>query len=137
MTVMRKRRLKAAPPQTWRHRLRAGALAALFAGLAFLPWAHVLTLDGHDGHSGSCRDAHAAEAASVPGAFPLLLGAGADDVCWVCGGLASLFHPDAPAAVAKAVHRPDVPGYAARAPRAPVCTIVYPANRSQAPPAAV
>ena len=125
--------LKAGLPKRWRLRLKAGTLALFFAFLSLLPWVHVMTLGSHGGRS-CCH-----HAASEPptGDAPALASAVADapDACWVCDSLTSLLHPnvltDAPA-----LARPSLCSiYDAHAPHAPVLNHIYPASRSQAPPA--
>jgi hypothetical protein len=117
----------------WRLRLKAGALALVFAVLTLLPWAHVMTLVAHDGH-GCC---HHAASESPSGDAPALAAAVSDspDACWVCDSLTSLHHPgvlaDAPAFIQPTLFS----AYVARAPHAPVFNPIYPASRSQAPPA--
>jgi hypothetical protein len=126
-------RFKADLPKRWRLRLKAGALALSFAFLSLLPWVHVMTLGAHGDH-GCCR-----HAASDPpaGDAPALASAVKDspDACWVCNSLASLHHPNG-LTDAQALARPSLSTlYDARAPHAPVFNHIYPASRSQAPPA--
>ena len=124
---------KAGLPKRWRLRLKAGALALSFVFLSLLPWLHVMTLGSHGGH-GCCH--HAASEPSA-GDAPALASAVADapDACWVCDSLASLHHPTF-LTDAQTLVRPSLSSiYDARAPHAPVLNHIYPASRSQAPPA--
>jgi len=130
---MLKERVKEGISTRWRLRLKAGALALSFAFLSLLPWAHVMTLGWHGDHS-CCH-----HAASEPptGNAPALASAVTDAsaACWVCDSLASLHHPNV-LTDAQALIRPSLSTiYVARAPHAPVFNHIYPASRSQAPPA--
>jgi hypothetical protein len=125
--------LKAGLPKRWRLRLKAGALALSFAFLSLLPWVHVMTLGTHDGH-GCC---HHAASESPTGGIPALVAdlAFSSDACWVCDSLASLHHSNA-LTDAQTLIRPSLSSiYDARAPHEPVLNHIYPASRSQAPPA--
>ena len=116
-----------------RLRLKAGALALVFAFFSLLPWFHVMTPGSHDGHGG-CH--HAASESPTGDASVLVADvADASDTCWVCDSLASLLHPNV-LADAPALIRPSLSTqYDARAPHAPAISQIYPASRSQAPPA--
>lgn len=126
-------RFKAGLSRRWRLRLKAGALALFFAFLSLVPWVHVMTLGSHGGHC--CG--HAAAENSPTGDVPDLVAddANAPDACWVCDSLASLHHPailsDLPAIVPSFLSS----AYFARAPQAIAYLNIYPASRSQAPPA--
>ena len=124
---------KAGLPKRWRLRLKAGALALYFAFLSLLPWFHVMTLGSHGGH-GCC---HHAASEPTAGDAPALASAVADapDACWVCDSLASLFHANVLTDVPALVHPSHFSVYLAHAPHAPVLNHIYPASRSQAPPA--
>ena len=124
---------KAGLPKRWRLRLKAGALALYFAFLSLLPCFHVMTLGSHGGH-GCC---HHAASEPTAGDAPALASAVADapDACWVCDSLASLHHPNVLTDVPALVHPSHFSVYLAHAPHAPVLNHIYPASRSQAPPA--
>ena len=125
--------LQAGLSKRWRLRLQAGALALSFAFLSLLPWFHVMTLGSHGVH-GCCH-----HAASEPpsGDAPALASDLADSpaACWVCDSLASLFHANVLTDVPALVHPSLSSIYLARAPQAPALNHIYPASRSQAPPA--
>ena len=125
--------IQAGLSKRWRLRLQAGALALSFAFLSLLPWFHVMTLGSHGGH-GCCH-----HAASEPpsGDVPALVADLADSpaACWVCDSLASLFHANVLTDVPALVHPSHFSVYLAHAPHAPVLNHIYPASRSQAPPA--
>ena len=130
---MLKERIIEGLSKSWRLRLKAGALALAFAFLSLLPWVHVMTLGSHGGHS--CG--HHAASETPTGDAPALASAVTDAsaACWVCESIATLHHPnvltDAPA-----LARPSLSSiFNARAPHAPVLNHIYPASRSQAPPA--
>ena len=116
-----------------RLRLKAGALALSFAFLSLLPWFHVLTPDAQHGHA-CCHHAAAEPPAGDAPAMDLQR-ADASGTCWVCQSLASLLQhherTDVPAFVWLSSSSP----YVARAPHAPTLIHIYPASRSQAPPA--
>jgi len=128
-------RFKAGLSKHWRLRLKAGALALFFAFLSLLPWAHVITLGSHSGH-GCCHHATSeTPAGDAPSMVPEV--AASPDSCWVCDSLASLFHPNVQAD-SPAVAVPSLSSeYVARAPHAPLIAHIYPASRSQAPPARI
>ena len=125
--------IQAGLSKRWRLRLKAGALALFFAFLSLLPWAHVLTLGAHGGH-GCC---HAAAAEVPPGDAPEMAAddANALDACWVCDSLASLHHPTVLADLPAVVPTFFSSAYFASVPQAPAHLNIYPASRSQAPPA--
>lgn len=124
---------KAGLSKRWRLRLKAGTLALFFAFFSLLPWAHVLTLGAHGGH-GCC---HAAAKDSPTGNAPTLVAddANAPDACWVCDSLASLLHHTVLADLPAVVSPFFSSAYFARVPQAPAHLNIYPASRSQAPPA--
>ena len=124
---------KAGLSKRWRLRLKAGTLALFFAFLSLLPWAHVLMLGSHGGH-GCC---HAAAEDSPTGNAPDLVAndANASDVCWVCDSLASLHHPTILTELPAVVSTFFSSVYFACVPQAPAHLNIYPASRSQAPPA--
>ena len=117
----------------WCLRLKAGALALSFAFLSLLPWFHVMTLGSHGGH-GCCH--HDASEPST-GDAPALASAVADapDACWVCDSLTSLLHSNVLTDAQTLVPLTLSSIYDARVPHAPVISQIYPASRSQAPPA--
>ena len=120
-------------PTRWRLRLKAGALALSFAFLSLLPWFHVMTLGSHGGHGCCHHDASKPSTGDVPALASAVTDASA--ACWVCDSLASLLHPNVQAD-SPAVAVPSLSSeYVARAPHAPVLNHIYPASRSQAPPA--
>jgi hypothetical protein len=124
---------KAGLPKSWRLRLKAGALALSFAFLSLLPWAHVMTLGSHGGHTCCHHD----DADPSTGDDPALVAdlTLSSEVCWVCDSLASLLHPNV-LTDAQSLIRPTLFSiYFARAPHAPSISQIYPASRSQAPPA--
>lgn len=125
--------IQASLPKRWHLRLKAGTLALSFAFLSLLPWFHVMTLGSHGGH-GCCH--HDASAPST-GNAPALASAVADapDACWVCDSLASLHHPNVLTDATALARLSFSSIYDARAPHAPVLNHIYPASRSQAPPA--
>ncbi len=130
---MLKERIKEGLSKRWRLRLKAGALALSFAFLSLLPWLHVMTLGSHGGHGCCNRAASEAPAGNIPAMVADL--AFSSDACWVCDSLASLLHPNV-LADAQTLIRPSLSSiYDARAPHAPVINHIYPASRSQAPPA--
>lgn len=115
-----------------RLRLKAAALAVFFSFLSLLPWAHVLTPGSHGRH-GCC---HAADESPTGRDHALL----ADDVntpaaCWVCDSLASLYHPTVLSNLPALVSPFYSSVYFARVPQAPAHSAIFPASRSQAPPA--
>ncbi|HNX35218.1 MAG TPA: hypothetical protein PKM57_11360 [Kiritimatiellia bacterium] len=118
----------------WRLRLKAGALALAFAFFSVLPWLHVITLDDtHAGH-GCCHQA----ASAVPvGHLPVMdqEKANASDTCWICQSLVSLLQHNEPTVSPAFIGPSPSSSYMARAPHAPVIVQIYPASRSQAPPA--
>lgn len=126
-------RFKTGLSKRWRLRLKAGTLALFFAFLSLLPWDHVMTLGSHGGH-GCC---HAAAADSPTGNAPALVAddANAPDTCWMCDSLASLHHPTVLADLPAVVSTFFSSAYFARVPQAPAHLNIYPASRSQAPPA--
>jgi hypothetical protein len=125
--------LKAGLPKRWRLRLKAGALALSFVFLSLLPWFHVMTLGSHGGHVCGHHDTSAPSTGDAPALASAV--ADAPDACWVCDSLASLLHPNV-LADAQTLIRPSLSSiYDARAPHAPVISQIYPASRSQAPPA--
>ena len=117
----------------WRLRVRAGALAFVFAAFSLLPWVHVLTPDLHAGHG--CRGP--ATALSPGQHLPAMAAeaVGSADTCWVCQGLVTLLqHTDSvrdSAFIGDALST----SFFARAPHAPSIIRIDPASRSQAPPA--
>ena len=124
---------KAVLSKRWRLRLKAGALALFFAFLSLLPWAHVMTQGSHGGH-GCC---HAAAEDSPTGNTPDMVAdeANAPDACWVCDSLVSLHHPAVLADLPAVASTFFSSVYFAREPQAPAHLNIYPASRSQAPPA--
>ena len=117
----------------WRLRLKAGTLAFAFSFLSLLPWVHVLTLDARHGHGCCHHTAAEPPAGGTPAAIAEV--AAPTDACWVCGSLASLLHPNVLADAQALVPAALSSAYAARAPHAPSISHIYPASRSQAPPA--
>mgnify|MGYP001769580976 CR=1 FL=1 len=126
-------RFKAGLPKRWRLRLKAGALALSFAFLSLLPWLHVMTLGSHGGHGCCHHDASKPSTGDVPALASAVTDASA--ACWVCDSLASLFHANVLTDVPALVHPSHFSVYLAHAPHAPVLNHIYPASRSQAPPA--
>lgn len=119
--------------RAWRLRLRAGALALLFAALSALPWLHVLTETGHADHV--CR-APAGQTAPL-GHTPVVTGveAAAGDACWVCQSMLVLLQHSAASRVTLDLCAAETAAFVAHAPQAPVFLFINPATRSQAPPA--
>lgn len=126
-------RFKAGLSKPWRLRLKAGTLALFFVFLSLLPWIHVMTLGPHGGHC-CC---HAAAEDTPTGNAPALASAVADapDDCWVCDSLASLHHPTVLTAPPNVVSAFFASAYFARALQTPAHLNIFPASRSQAPPA--
>jgi len=113
--------------------LKATLLALFFSFLSLLPWAHVLTLGAHGGH----RCCHATAAEMPTGDTPEMTAddANAFDACWGCDSLASLHHPTVLAERPAVVPTFFSSAYFASVPPVPTHLNIYPASRSQAPPA--
>lgn len=132
---MLKERVKEGLSKRWRLRLTAGALALFFGAFSQLPWLHLLTLGSSAGH-GCCH--HVSAAAPVSHAPVMASGAAeASDSCWVCQSLVSLLQHNEPTDSASLAGPSLFSSYAARAPQAQVIAQIYPASRSQAPPARI
>ncbi len=135
---MFKERTKASLLRDWRLRLKAGALTLVFALLTLLPWAHMFTLDSHDGHR--CCQHSPSAISSTPhtpadsSAFTSEL----PDSCWICNSLASLLHSnalrDAPPLI---THFHSFAAVRHSPPALLLTPIIYPSSRSQAPPALI
>lgn len=129
---MLKASIKESLPKRWRFRLKAGALALVFAFLTLLPWAHVITLGSHGGHACCHHDVSELPAEDAP-SFASAASAACDS-CWVCDSLASLHHPTVLAAPPSLAQAFFPSAFFARPPQAPAHLNIYPASRSQAPP---
>jgi len=118
----------------WRLRLKAGALALVFAVYALLPWFHVMTADCD--HAGHACGAPVVSAETSSGA-PALTVQSADtaDTCWVCQSLISLLQHNDRTDSAALISCPLSSPYVAHATHAPVALQIFSAHRSQAPPA--
>ena len=115
--------------RTWRLRLTAAALMFAFAAITAVPWLHVLTADGHIGHT-CCAAAETPLTKSPAVAAPHV-----DDACWVCQNIFALTqHTLAGDSFSLDIAHPATPFFA-RAPQAPGTRTINPATRSQAPPA--
>ena len=118
----------------WRLRLRAGALALVFAVYSLLPWFHVMTAGSdHAGHGCGYQVTSEATARGVP--VLTVQATDAADSCWVCQSLISLLQHNARTEAAAFISFPPSSLYVARAPHAPVLLQIFPASRAQAPPA--
>ena len=117
----------------WRLRLKAGALALLFAAFSLLPWMHVLTLGSSVGHRCCHQDSSTSPVNHSPAIAPEV--ADAPDTCWVCQSLVSLLQHADSARDTVFVSDASLTSFIARAPHAPSVAHIYPACRSQAPPA--
>lgn len=117
----------------WRLRVKAGALAALFAVLSLAPWLHVMTAGGHAGHA-CCTCAE--EPLPVGQASGLADEEAAPaDSCWVCQSLGALLQHSEASQMLASVGAEGVTPFFARATHVPVVKSIDPATRSQAPPA--
>lgn len=117
----------------WRLRVKAGALAVLFAVLSLAPWLHVMTSGGHAGHA-CCACAETSRPVGQASGFADEEAAPADS-CWVCQSLGALLqHCEAGQRLA-CVGAEGATPFFARAPHAPALHSIDPATRSQAPPA--
>ncbi len=123
---------KAGLSKRWRLRLKAGALALVFAFLTLLPWAHVIALGGHGGHACCHHDVSELPAGDAPSLASSA--AAVCDSCWVCDSLASLHHPTVLADRPSLAQAFFSSAFFARPLRAPSHLNIYPASRSQAPP---
>ena len=121
-------------PKRWRLRLKAGALALVFAVYSLLPWFHVMTAGSdHAGHGCGYQVTSEATVRDVP--VLTVQAADAADSCWVCRSLISLLQHNARTEAATFISFPPSSSYVARAPHAPVLLQIFSANRAQAPPA--
>ena len=123
-----------------RLRLKAGALALAFAGLTLLPWVHVITVNAHDGH-GCCHHNHHTPS-ELPGNPHLpvytALNTYLTETCWICSSLSSLLHSTVSPATPTLVNLLHTFVDVAPAPHTPMLApIIFPASRSQAPPALI
>jgi len=118
----------------WLVRLRAGALALLFAALTLLPWLHIITADGHPGHT-CCGVVCCSPAGSAP--VVTSAGLGSENSCWICQNLCVLLQHTVASGGMPELHVTEKTVFVAHAPQAPVIRFVDPATRSQAPPAHV
>ena len=115
-------------------RLKAGALALVFAVYSLLPWFHVMTAGtDHAGH-GCCRQVTSEVPVRGAPAAIALQAADTVDSCWVCQSLISLLQHNDRTDSAALINVPLSSTYVARASHAPVSLQVFPANRAQAPP---
>ncbi len=126
-----------------RCRVRAAALALLFAATALLPWLHLLGLAGHEGHR-CCDHGHAASGTArqerTPGDLPELLdsrGPADAEVCGLCQILAKLAPYEGAEAACRCAFAAQAHEAPARWTEAPALRTLGRANRAQAPPAAV
>jgi len=131
---MLKGRLHTLLSKRWRLRLKAGALALVFAVYALLPWFHVMTAGSdHAGHGCGCQVASEDAVRGAPAALAVQAADTADS-CWVCQSLISLLQHNDRTDAAALIRVPLLSTYVARASHAPVALQIFPAHRAQAPP---
>jgi len=124
---------KAGLSKRWRLRLKAGALALIFSAFFLLPWMHVLTLGSSVGHRCCHQDSSTSPITHSPAIAQEV--ADSPDTCWVCQSLVSLLQHADSARDPLFVSDAPFSNFLARAPHAPGVAHIYPASRSQAPPA--
>jgi len=116
----------------WRFRLKAGALAFCFVGMTLLPWFHAMTACEDENHRG-CH--HETTDSDQHSSSPTVFAETVSSHCWICDSLTALLQHNTPDPFLSLAIILPTSLYFFNEPHAPISISIYPASRSQAPPA--